>query len=45
MIESYIEWLLDLPWTTETTDNLDIIHAQQVLDQNHYGLKKPKTAS
>ncbi|HOV30478.1 MAG TPA: endopeptidase La [Anaerolineaceae bacterium] len=42
MIESYIEWLLDLPWTTETTDNLDINHAQQVLDQNHYGLKKAK---
>jgi len=42
MIESYIEWLLDLPWTNETTDNLDIIHAQKVLDQNHYGLKKAK---
>jgi ATP-dependent Lon protease len=42
MIEAYIEWLLDLPWTNETTDNLDIIHAQKVLDQNHYGLKKAK---
>jgi len=42
MIENYLEWLLDLPWTAETTDNLDITHAQQILDRNHYGLQKAK---
>ena len=39
---SYIEWLLDLPWTEQTEDNLDVRHAEHVLSQRHYGLPKAK---
>ncbi len=42
MIRTYIEWLADLPWSTETADNLDINHAKEVLDADHYGLEKIK---
>jgi len=42
VIRTYIDWLLDLPWTQCTEDNLDISHASQVLDKNHYGLRKAK---
>lgn len=34
----HIEWVLSLPWGIHTTDNLDINHAKQVLDEDHYGL-------
>ncbi len=39
---TYLDWLLDLPWTKTTPDNLDIDRAQQTLDQDHYGLKEIK---
>lgn len=42
IIRSYIEWIIDLPWTQETEDNLDIKHASKVLEQYHYGLGKAK---
>ncbi|NRR01956.1 endopeptidase La [Brevibacillus sp. RS1.1] len=42
VIRTYIDTLLALPWTKATEDNLDIHHAQQVLDEDHYGLDKPK---
>lgn len=42
MTRAYIDWLLDLPWAEATEDNLDVLHAEQVLNQNHYGLEKPK---
>lgn len=42
VIRTYIDWLLDLPWTTRTEDNLDIAHASEVLNKNHYGLAKAK---
>ncbi|MCT2537924.1 endopeptidase La [Aquibacillus koreensis] len=42
VIRNYIEWLLNLPWTTETEDNLDINHAEKTLDEDHYGLEKVK---
>ncbi|MFZ3069973.1 MAG: endopeptidase La [Anaerolineaceae bacterium] len=42
MIQTYLRWLLDLPWTEETQDNLDVQHTQAVLDQNHHGLQKAK---
>lgn len=35
---AYIDWLVGLPWTTAHRDNLDLRHAQNVLNQNHYGL-------
>jgi ATP-dependent Lon protease len=42
VIRTYIDWMLDLPWDKATDDNLDIAHASQVLNRNHYGLKKAK---
>ncbi|MGG1664160.1 endopeptidase La [Brevibacillus sp. NRS-1366] len=42
VIRTYIDTLLALPWTRSTVDNLDIHNAQVVLDEDHYGLEKPK---
>ncbi len=42
VIRNYLDWVFDLPWNTETEDNLDIKHARTVLDEDHYGLKKVK---
>lgn len=39
---TYLDWIFDLPWNTETEDNLDIKNARKVLDEDHYGLKKVK---
>lgn len=39
---TYLEWTTSLPWQTETTDNLDIKQARKVLDDDHFGLEKPK---
>ncbi len=39
---TYLETLLDLPWTEATEDNLDIAHAREVLDEDHYGLEQIK---
>jgi ATP-dependent Lon protease len=39
---TYLEFVLDLPWNTMTEDNLDIAHARQVLDDDHFGLKEIK---
>jgi ATP-dependent Lon protease len=42
IIRTYVDWLLALPWTKATTDNLDIPAAAKLLDKQHYGLKKAK---
>ena len=42
VIRTYIDWLLDLPWAQRTEDNLDIAHANETLNKNHYGLTKAK---
>jgi ATP-dependent Lon protease len=42
IIRTYIEWILDLPWTKETEDNLDVRHAAHVLEHDHYGLPRAK---
>ena len=42
MIRTYLEWLVDLPWSKETEDNLDIGHAREVLDEDHYDLEEVK---
>ncbi len=42
VIRNYIEWLLSLPWTKATEDRLDINIAEQILDEEHYGLEKVK---
>ena len=42
VIRTYLDWLVALPWTVTTADNLDIGHARQVLDQDHFGLRDIK---
>ena len=42
VIHNYIEWILDLPWEKYSDDNLDLENAQEVLDDDHYGLDKVK---
>ena len=39
---TYLDWLLALPWNTETKDSIDIKKAKEILDEDHFGLKKPK---
>ncbi|MCA9529818.1 MAG: endopeptidase La [Myxococcales bacterium] len=39
---TYVEWLADLPWSKTTPDRLDVAQARRVLDEDHYGLDKPK---
>ena len=39
---TYLDWLLALPWSKQTTDNLDITEARRVLDEDHSGLEKVK---
>ncbi|MDI6839578.1 MAG: endopeptidase La [bacterium] len=39
---TYLDWLTSLPWEKETDDNLDIVRAQKVLDEDHYNLKDVK---
>jgi len=42
VIRNYIDWLLGLPWNTSTEDDLDLKKAEEVLNEDHYGLDKPK---
>jgi ATP-dependent Lon protease len=42
MIRTYIDWALDVPWSTFTEDRLDPVEARKVLDQDHYDLDKVK---
>jgi ATP-dependent Lon protease len=42
VIRTYLEWLVELPWSVETEDDLDIAHAREVLDADHYDLEKVK---
>jgi ATP-dependent Lon protease len=42
IIRSYLDWLTALPWETLSEDDLDLDHAQQVLDEDHYDLEKIK---
>jgi ATP-dependent Lon protease len=42
VIRTYLEWLVELPWSSETEDNLDVGHARKVLDQDHYDLERIK---
>jgi ATP-dependent Lon protease len=39
---TYLDWLVSLPWSKNTQDNLDIKRAQQILDEDHYDLEKVK---
>ena len=40
--QTYIEWILDLPWGKETEDTLDLARAREVLDRDHYGMEEVK---
>jgi ATP-dependent Lon protease len=42
VIRTYLEWIAELPWNKRSDDQLDLKHAQQVLDDDHYGLKDVK---
>jgi ATP-dependent Lon protease len=42
VVRSYLEWLVELPWNQRTDDNLDLGHAREVLDADHYDLEKVK---
>ncbi len=42
VIRTYLDWIATLPWGVTTTDNLDLTHAREVLDEDHYDLEKVK---
>ncbi len=42
VVRNYLDWLLMIPWQQETEDNLDILMAEKILAEDHYGLEKPK---
>ena len=42
IIKNYIDWILDIPWTHKSEDNLNVNHASRILKQNHFGLNKAK---
>jgi ATP-dependent Lon protease len=42
VLRNYLDWLIQLPWTYETEDQLDVVRAEEILDEDHYGLEKVK---
>ena len=42
VIRTYVDWLVSLPWGVHTDDNLDLDESEKVLNEDHYGLEKPK---
>ena len=42
VIRTFLDWLVALPWKRNTRDKLDICRAEEILDEDHFGLKKPK---
>jgi ATP-dependent Lon protease len=42
VVRTYLDWILDVPWTVQTPDNLEIAGVRKVLDEDHYGLEKVK---
>ncbi|KOA18216.1 Lon protease 1 [Clostridium homopropionicum DSM 5847] len=42
IIRTYLDWILDIPWTKKTDDNLDIKRAREILENEHYGLEDVK---
>ncbi len=42
VLRNYLDWLTDLPWSKKTKDNLNLKHVEKILDEDHFGLEKPK---
>ncbi|MDD8018319.1 MAG: endopeptidase La [Bacteroidota bacterium] len=42
VLRNYLDWLVSLPWKKKTKDDLNIEHVKTILDEDHYGLEKPK---
>ncbi|MFC1884067.1 endopeptidase La, partial [Thermodesulfobacteriota bacterium] len=42
VVRNYIDWIISLPWNEKTKTKLDIEEAEKILDEDHYGLEKPK---
>ena len=42
VIRTYLDWLVSVPWSKSTADNLEIAHAREILDKDHYGLQDVK---
>jgi ATP-dependent Lon protease len=42
VVRNYLDWLLSIPWNTKTKVKKDLAHAQEILDNDHYGLEKVK---
>ncbi|HYI67538.1 MAG TPA: endopeptidase La [Candidatus Limnocylindrales bacterium] len=42
VIRTYVDWLVSLPWGIDTDDNLDLEDAEKILNEDHWGLEKPK---
>ena len=42
VVRNYIDWIMSLPWYEKTRDTLDLEEAEKILDEDHYGLEKPK---
>jgi ATP-dependent Lon protease len=42
VVRNYVDWILSLPWQDKTEERFDISEAEKILDEDHYGLKKPK---
>ncbi len=42
VVSTYLDWITSLPWNETTQDNLDIKKAEKILDEDHFGLEKPK---
>ncbi|MBM4174842.1 MAG: endopeptidase La [Ignavibacteria bacterium] len=42
VLRNYLDWLTDLPWSKKTKDNLNLKHVEKILEEDHFGLEKPK---
>jgi len=42
MVRTYLDWLIDMPWSTSTPENIDLQKAKKVLEEDHYDLEKVK---
>jgi ATP-dependent Lon protease len=39
---NYLDWMVNVPWFKRTKDNLDVVHVEKILNDDHFGLEKPK---